>query len=315
MVSKVSRGHSVSGALHYNEKKVQQGQARIIGTANLPQWLSSDAERAQFFAFRVQRAEHLRVQAVHMSVNFAASDRVTEAQMRHIAHRLMRAMKLEAQPYVLYRHSDAGHDHFHVVSTPITARGTRIDLSNNLYRIREETQKIEQQYDLQRTGKNRRSQTLSTPPTVADLTPVQYPDSQLRKSISTVVYHIIGQKNFASLEQLNEQLKTYQVRAVRICNPQGEQKGIMFTALQKDRAIGAPIRSSDLLYQAPGLVKRVDEIIRQQQAIGQGKGLRNEEKLVPPLSNREIAHQRAFKQADHLAKAHSLNQKKGRGIS
>ena len=315
MVSKVSRGHSVSGALNYNEKKVKQGDAQIIGTANLPTLLSSDTERARFFDFQVRLAPHLQVQAVHMSVNFAASDTVTEPQMRQIAHRLMNALKLAEQPYVLYRHHDAGHDHFHVVSTPITVEGKRISDQFERYHIREETERIEREYGLERTGSNRPqkpSNLIALPPD--KVLPVQYPNPELRKSISAVVYHVSQQKNIGSMQQYNAQLNQYNVRAVRIRNPAGKQEGMMFTALQKNRAVGAPIRSSELLYQPEGFAKRLNEQIQGQQRLEQGQ-IKSTPKQPAERSNNEIVQQRALKQAKSMTSRIPASKKKGRKIS
>ena len=54
--------------------------------------------------------------------------------MIEIAGRYMADMGFDDQPYLMYRHHDAGHTHLHVVATAIRPTGSLIKLERHHYR-------------------------------------------------------------------------------------------------------------------------------------------------------------------------------------
>jgi type IV secretory pathway VirD2 relaxase len=71
-----------------------------------------------------------KTNAVHISLNFDPSEKLSPQTMTEIAQKYMEKIDFGGQPYLVYQHYDAGHPHMHIVTTNIESDGTRIDLHN-----------------------------------------------------------------------------------------------------------------------------------------------------------------------------------------
>jgi len=153
MVAVISTGCSLYGALAYNEKKVEQGDAISLGGVNSMaraerQDLREKARSLQNIADRNLRTKR---NSVHVALSFAQSDRLNEQQLRGIAQDYLRGIGFGDQPAYIYRHRDTDHDHIHIVTTNITREGKRINDSFIGAIKSEETRKqIEEKYGLVR---------------------------------------------------------------------------------------------------------------------------------------------------------------------
>jgi len=65
----------------------------------------------------------------HLTLNFGATEALTNEKMVVLADRFMEAICFGDQPYLIYRHYDAGHTHLHIVTVNIDARGEKINIS------------------------------------------------------------------------------------------------------------------------------------------------------------------------------------------
>lgn len=279
MVAKIVTGSSIRGALAYNENKVREKKAEVLKSGNIPPGLEGEdiSIKAAYFRILTDSNKAVSTNAVHINVNFAPQDEVSNEQMRAIAQKVMEGIEFGRQPYLLYRHYDAGHAHMHMVTTNVDADGNRISDSNNAYKLRSICEETEKKYGFTKTGRNvsQKQENLTAVETLL-VKPIQYPDPQLRKNISAIVVHVTRNESYNGIEQLNDRLALYHVKAIVIRNPTGERKGMMFSALQAGRTVGAPIRSSDLLYAAKGFVQDVYnrmDTARQQQDVGQLQGV------------------------------------------
>lgn len=129
MVAIISTGKSLYGALAYNEKKVEQGQAVLLGAVNSlaraeKQTLAEKAKSLQSIADRNQRTKR---NSVHIALSFAKGDNLDVDQLRQIAKDYLKGIGFEGQPAYLYRHHDTANDHIHIVTTNITREGKRIN--------------------------------------------------------------------------------------------------------------------------------------------------------------------------------------------
>jgi hypothetical protein len=106
-----------------------------------------------------------------------------------IADKFMKDVKFGDQPYLVYRHHDSGHPHIHIVSTNIQANGKRINDSWNARLLRNSAEEVEREYGLTLTGKNLKQlgQKYQYPDHDNQISPVEYPEQNLRNKISDVV--------------------------------------------------------------------------------------------------------------------------------
>ena len=129
MVAIIRTGKSLYGALAYNERKVEQGQAVLLGAVNSlaraeRQTLAEKARSLQRIAERNPRTQR---NCVHIALSFAAGDTLDEDELRQITQDYLQGIGFGDQPGYLYRHRDTANDHVHFVTTNITRWGKRID--------------------------------------------------------------------------------------------------------------------------------------------------------------------------------------------
>ena len=132
MVAKIISGKSLIGALNYNENKVKVEKAELIyenGYAKNIHQLSFN-DKQQRLTDLALKNERVKTNTVHISLNFAIGEEFTKEKLNEIASEYMDRIGFNDQPYLVYRHQDAGHPHVHIVSTNIKTSGERISLHN-----------------------------------------------------------------------------------------------------------------------------------------------------------------------------------------
>src|SRR4051812_21818415 len=132
MVARINTGKSISKALNYNEQKVQQGKAEILAAIGF----IKDADKMNFydkinqFERHISLNERATTNTLHVSLNFDPSEKLSNEKMTEIAETYMQKIGFANQPFLVYRHHDAGHPHIHIVSTNIERDGNRISMHN-----------------------------------------------------------------------------------------------------------------------------------------------------------------------------------------
>ncbi|EHQ25466.1 relaxase/mobilization nuclease domain-containing protein [Mucilaginibacter paludis] len=256
MVAKISTGKSIRGMLHYNENKVTAGEASLI----LASGFAGEIEKMNFNQ-KLQRFNHLtelkpnvKTNALHISLNFDASENLSNAKLQDIAIAYMERIGFGDQPFLVYRHDDAAHQHIHIATTNITAAGERIDLHNIGKLLSEPARKsTEQEFKLVRAESRKFKQEPGIKP--ADLTKAQYGQLPTKRAISNVVTAVTRDYKYTSLAELNAVLKSFNVVALRGAEHTAmfEKKGLMFSLIDKNgKALGVPIKASSF-YSKPTL--------------------------------------------------------------
>ena len=165
----------------------------------------------------------------------------------------MKGVGFEKQPYLVYQHRDAGHQHIHIVSTNIQRDGSKIDM-NNIGRNQSEAARKSIEIKFELTKAEGRKQTQESPLRVS-AQKVQYGKTQTKRAITNVLDVVIEQYKYTSLPELNAILKQYNVMADRgkEDTKMFEKRGLVYTALDdKGNKIGTPIKASDF-YSKPTL--------------------------------------------------------------
>ena len=161
MQADIDPNKNVTISLRYNEQKVVKGKAERINAANFLKDHDrlTKAEIIERFRQRTSLNERYHDHGFHFSVNFGKQENLSNEKMIELAGRYMTAMGFEDQPYVVYRHHDAGHEHLHIVATAVRADGTLIYLSpRNLHESHELCKKLEREFLLERYERTRPEQ-------------------------------------------------------------------------------------------------------------------------------------------------------------
>src|SRR5665647_2003563 len=250
MVAKITIPKSIDAALNYNEKKVQKGNAVYLYAANYLR----DTKEMNFYQ-KLNGFERLNslneratTKTLHVSLNFDPSEKLSENKLIEIANVYMEKIGFGEQPFLIYKHEDAGHPHIHIVSTTIKDDGSRINTHNIGRNQSEKARKeIELQYGLIKA--ERQQQLLKPGIKPVDAEKAVYGKSETKRSISNVVGAVFSQYKFTSLPAFNAALKQFNVVADR-GKEEGRiyrNRGLVFRILDGDgNKVGVPIKASSI---------------------------------------------------------------------
>lgn len=208
----MKNGKNICGALSYNESKVRGGEAELILAARFgceASELSFSQKLARFEKLN-QNCIRSGYNTVHISLNFHPDENLSSEQMQDIAQDYMRQLGFEKQPYLVYRHDDAGHPHLHIVTTPVKPNGSFISLHNLIQRKSEPARKnIEIAYGLIKAEGRKQNQSI----TDFAIKKIEYGKSETKQVISQIVRSVLQTYRFTSMEEYQLILKDYGVIA------------------------------------------------------------------------------------------------------
>lgn len=279
MVAKITSPARVIAALNYNENKVNEGKAECLHASGYLR----DAKDLSFYQ-KLEGFERLNVlnsrattKTLHISLNFDTSEKIPNERLVSIASDYMEKIGFGSQPWLVYKHKDAGHPHIHIVTTTIQADGKRIDTYNIGRNQSEKARKeIEQVYRLVRAENQKRSLHKSIEPVHAEK--IGYGKTETKKSIANVVNAVLHTYRYCSLPELNAILKAYNVVA-----DGGQQdgriykhKGLMYRVLDaQGNKVGVPIKASSL--NSKPTLEKLEKLFEKNKAL--------KEPLKAPLKN------------------------------
>jgi hypothetical protein len=250
MVAKVNSGKNIRGILNYNENKVKERAARCIHE-NL---FGREVEKLTFAA-KLKGFENLMnlnrratTKAVHISLNFHASEKLSQGLLTDIASTYMERIGFGNQPYLVYQHFDAAHPHIHIVTTNIKRDGQRILLYNIGKNQSEKARKeIERQYNLVQASDRRQDQNeILKPVNIKKLT---YGKSETKRSIANVVRFVARGYKYTSFPEFNAVLRQYNIMADRGSehSRMHANKGLLYRLVdEKGNKVGVPIKASSI---------------------------------------------------------------------
>lgn len=257
MVARINTGRSISKALNYNEQKVQQGKAEILAASGF----IKDVDKLNFydkmsqFERLISLNERTTTNAMHVSLSFDPSEKLSNEKMIEIAESYMEKIGFGSQPFLVYRHHDAGHPHIHIVSTNIERDGHRISM-HNLGRNQSEKARKEIELDFSLVKAESRKEADEQKLVPVNVQKLSYGKSETKRAIANVLMMVLNQYKFSSLPGLNAVLKLYNVAADRGSEESRMylQKGLTYRALDEaGNKIGKPIKAS-AFYMKPTLV-------------------------------------------------------------
>lgn len=276
MVAVIKVSSSLSRILNYNENKIAQQKAVCLYAGNYP--VDSDK-----LSFRMKQSHLLRQMelntnvirnSLHISLNFDPSESTLgNDRMTEIARAYMQELGFGEQPYLVYRHFDAGHPHLHLITTNIRHDGSRIDLHHLAIRKSEPARKkLELDFGLVR-AQGHKSETNNKQVRIAE-----YGQSETRTAIQNVLGAVLDKYRYASLSELNAVLGIYNIRA-----DQGNEDsrvarhgGLLYRIISENgEPLGVPIKAS-LFHNSPTLKRLEVKFAKNRITGGQHKaGIKN----------------------------------------
>ncbi|NLU94898.1 relaxase/mobilization nuclease domain-containing protein [Chitinophaga sp. Ak27] len=229
MVAVVKAGASIRRTFYYNEHKVdalieavdEKGKvtlkpaAVLLLAANYPMDLEAmnRQQRLNMLLKTAEKRPTVKKNSLHISLNFAPGEKLSEALLKQIAGEYMDAIGFGGQPYLVYQHHDAGHPHLHIVTLRTRPDGTLI----NTYKIGANASNkarlmLEKKFGLVEAQQHKRD-FFRLPP--VDAAKVHYGQAATKRQIVNVLDWVLTRYKYASLASLNAVLEGYHIRAER----------------------------------------------------------------------------------------------------
>jgi len=247
MVAVIKSGRSVRATFHYNENKVKEGIADCLMAANYPLDLEdlSEQMRLNRILKMAERSDMVKRPSIHISLNFAPEEQHSPEFLKQLAAEYMERIGFGSQPYLMYRHYDAGHPHIHILTTKVKANGHCID-TNYIGRKRSEParKEMEIKYGLVKAEDHKKEM---FEPKAINAATVAYGKVSTKRAISSILSSVIDRYKYTSLAELNAVLRLYNV-----CAERGDEdsrlyknKGLVYRVLGADgRPVSTPIKAS-----------------------------------------------------------------------
>jgi hypothetical protein len=145
MTASQVKGKSFRGALRYNQEKVAEGKAEVLDNSFV-----NTSERSimkEVAMVRMQRPD-LKKYFYHTSINFPKDENVSNELMVKVGREYLEANGFNQHQYIMFRHEDAGHPHFHILVNRIGFDGSVVSDSNDYARSQKVLRDLEKKYNL-----------------------------------------------------------------------------------------------------------------------------------------------------------------------
>jgi len=270
MVAVIKFSSSLQNVLNYNENKLKQDtdlkdeNGKLLKKAEFihSSGFAKDTEKLVFtdkfkrIEKQMNLSETRKRSVTHISLNFDPSEKkkLDNETLKQIADMYMQKIGFGNQPYLVYKHNDAGHPHIHIVSTIIKNDGRPIETHNIGKNFSEPARKeIEQLFGLVVADKRKQKEVLDVRPVNAEK--IQYGKSETKRAITNVLDAVLFGYKYTSLSELNAVLKQYNVMADQGKENSRVQRnnGLVYRILDPHgNKIGIPIKASKI-YCNPGM--------------------------------------------------------------
>ncbi|MFV0266568.1 MAG: conjugal transfer protein MobB [Draconibacterium sp.] len=245
MIAKITTGKDIYGALAYNQEKVNEGMGKVLAS-NIIQ----EPEDGRFSvvactdAFNRWLPSHYRTEkpVIHISLNPHLDDNLTDEQLSDIGCEYLQQMGYGAQPYLIFKHSDIGREHIHIVSLQVDSEGKKINDSKRNLRSVAATEKLEKKYGLHCAKEQKQLEQWQ-------FKPVDVKKGNLKKQIGSVIKLAVAMYRFQTMGEYRALLSLYNIGVEEVQGTRSGKpyRGLLYSALDVEgNKVGTPIKSSAL---------------------------------------------------------------------
>lgn len=245
MIAKISATENLRGALGYNFKKVEKGEASILLAAELYQ--NSDGNYTMEDVLVDMEALMPKVcrtkkTVFHCSLNPHPDEKLSDETLTQIAKEYMEALGYGNQPYIVFKHSDIAREHIHIVSLRVDSRGQKINDKFEKRRSKQITDALERKFGLIPSSKVTDKAMKETPK-------VDIGKGNIKEQVASVIRMVLKHYKFCSLGELNAILSKYNLAIEEVKTEFRGKKydGLVYVPTDdKGGKISTPINASDI---------------------------------------------------------------------
>ena len=245
MIAKISATENLGGALGYNFKKVEKGEASILLAAELYQDKEGTYTMAEVFAdMQALIPEKCRTKKMvfHCSLNPHPDEKLSDETLTQIAKEYMEALGYGNQPYIVFKHNDIAREHIHIVSLRVDSRGQKISDKFEKRRSKKITNALERKFGLIPISKVTDKAMKETPK-------IDTTQGNIKEQVANVARMVLKHYRFCSLGELNAILSKYNLAVEEVKTEFRGKKydGLVYVPTDdKGSKISTPINASDI---------------------------------------------------------------------
>mgnify|MGYP002753532899 CR=1 FL=1 len=245
MIAKISATENLGGALGYNFKKVEKGEASILLAQGLFQNKEGTYTMAEVFAdMQAVIPEKCRTKKMvfHCSLNPHPDEKLSDEQLTQIAKEYMEALGYGNQPYIVFKHNDIAREHIHIVSLRVDSRGQKINDRFEKRRSKKITDALEKRFGLIPSSKVTDKAMKETPK-------IDTTQGNIKEQVASALRMVLKHYTFCSLGELNAILSAYNLTVEEVKTEFRGKKyeGLVYVPTDdKGDKVSSPIHASDI---------------------------------------------------------------------
>ena len=245
MIAKISVTENLGGALGYNFKKVEKGEASILLAAELYQDKEGSYTMEEVFADMealIPKKCRTKKAVFHCSLNPHPDEKLSDETLVKIAKEYMEALGYGKQPYIVFKHNDIAREHIHIVSLRVDSKGRKINDKFEGRRSKKITDALEKKYNLIPSSKVSEKPTAETPK-------IDATQGYIKEQVSNTVRSVLKHYSFCSLGELNAIFSRYNLAVEEVKTEyRGKRYDGLVYALTDDKGnkLSTPIHASDI---------------------------------------------------------------------
>ena len=245
MIAKISATENLGGALGYNFKKVEKGEANILLAAELYQSKEGRYTMEDVLADMealIPKNCRTKKTVFHCSLNPHPDEKLSDERLTQIAKEYMEALGYGKQPYIVFKHNDIAREHIHIVSLRIDGEGKKINDKFEKRRSKKITDALERKYGLIPSSKIADKVMNETPK-------IDTTGGNIKKQVANVVRMVLKHYRFCSLGELNAILSKYNLAVEEVKTEFRGKKydGLVYVPTDdKGNKASTPINASDI---------------------------------------------------------------------
>ena len=245
MIAKISATENLGGALGYNFKKVEKGEASILLAHGLYQNKEEHYTMAEVFAdMQALIPEKCRTKKTvfHCSLNPHPDEKLSDETLIQIAKEYMEALGYGKQPYIVFKHNDIAREHIHIVSLRIDGEGKKINDKFEKRRSKKITDALEKRFGLIPSSKVADKAVEETPQ-------IDTTQGNIKEQVASALRMVLKHYKFCSLGELNAILSRYHLAVEEVKTEFRGKKydGLVYVPTDdKGGKVSTPIHASDI---------------------------------------------------------------------
>ena len=245
MIAKISATENLGGALGYNFKKVEKGEASILLAAELYQNKEGRYTMEDVLVDMealIPKKCRTKKTVFHCSLNPHPDEKLSDETLMQIAREYMEALGYGNQPYIVFKHNDIAREHIHIVSLRVDSEGRKLNDHFEKRRSKQITDALERKYNLIPSSKVTDKAMKETPK-------IDTNKGKIKEQVANVVRMVLKHYCFCSLGELNAILSKYNLAVEEVKTEFRGKKydGLVYVPTDdKGGKISTPINASDI---------------------------------------------------------------------